>query len=65
MDRSLSGSREASGGLFLALLQVFFNALLFKDAQSSGLMGGMMVAFGISAVNVLLGVIAGFFARCR
>lgn len=38
-----------------------FNALLFKDAQSGGLIGGMMVAFGISAVNVLIGVVTGFF----
>lgn len=37
-----------------------FNALLFKDAQASGLIGGLMVAFGVSAVNVLLGVTAGF-----
>lgn len=47
--------------LFIMIIEGCFNALLFKDAQSSGLMGGMMVAFGISAVNVLLGVIAGFF----
>ncbi|MEL6662423.1 MAG: hypothetical protein AAFR33_05420 [Pseudomonadota bacterium] len=43
------------------LLEGCFNALLFKDAQSSGLLGGLMVAFGVSAVNVLFGVTAGYF----
>ncbi|MEM1106425.1 MAG: hypothetical protein AAGH87_08535 [Pseudomonadota bacterium] len=43
------------------LLEGCFNALLFKDAQSAGLLGGLMVAFGVSAVNVLFGVIAGYF----
>ncbi|MEM9739281.1 MAG: hypothetical protein AAF829_05380 [Pseudomonadota bacterium] len=43
------------------LLEGCFNALLFKDAQPSGLLGGLMVAFGISAVNVLFGVCAGYF----
>ncbi len=47
--------------LFIMIVEGCFNALLFKDAQSSGLMGGMMVAFGISAANVLIGVMAGFF----
>jgi len=47
--------------LFVMLIEGCFNALLFKDAQSSGLLGGMMVAFGVSAVNVLIGVTAGFF----
>lgn len=47
--------------LLIMIIEGCFNALLFKDAQSSGLMGGMMVAFGISAVNVLTGVLAGFF----
>lgn len=47
--------------LFILIVEGCFNALLFKDAQSSGLLGGMMVAFGISAVNVLFGVVAGFF----
>ena len=46
--------------LFVMILEGCFNALLFKDAQSSGLMGGMLVAFGISAVNVTAGVLAGF-----
>ena len=47
--------------LLIMIVEGCFNALLFKDAQSSGLLGGMMVAFGISAVNVLTGVLAGFF----
>ena len=47
--------------MFILILEGCFNALLFKDAQSSGLIGGMMVAFGISAVNVLVGVVTGFF----
>ncbi|WP_084398792.1 hypothetical protein [Henriciella aquimarina] len=46
--------------IFIMIVEGCFNALLFKDAQSSGLLGGMMVAFGISAVNVLFGVTAGF-----
>ncbi len=47
--------------LFILILEGCFNALLFKDAQSSGLLGGMLVAFGVSAVNVACGVSAGFF----
>lgn len=47
--------------LFIMLVEGCFNALLFKDAQSSGLLGGLMIAFGISAANVLLGVVGGFF----
>jgi len=46
--------------IFVMILEGCFNALLFKDAQSSGLLGGMMVAFGVSAVNVLIGVVAGY-----
>ena len=46
--------------IFIMIVEGCFNALLFKDAQSSGLLGGMMVAFGISAVNVLFGVVGGF-----
>lgn len=47
--------------LFILIVEGVFNALLFKDAQSSGLLGGVLVAFGVSAVNVLFGVCAGFF----
>ncbi|MEL7451951.1 MAG: hypothetical protein AAGJ50_01065 [Pseudomonadota bacterium] len=47
--------------LFVLIIEGCFNALLFKDAQSSGLLGGMLVAFGVSAVNVACGVCAGFF----
>jgi hypothetical protein len=47
--------------VFIMLLEGGFNALLFKDAQSSGLMGGLMIAFAVSAVNVCFGVITGFF----
>jgi len=47
--------------VFIMVLEGGFNALLFKDAQANGLIGGMMIAFGVSAVNVCLGVIAGFF----
>ncbi|MEM8634137.1 MAG: hypothetical protein AAGF33_04095 [Pseudomonadota bacterium] len=47
--------------LFILIVEGCFNALLFKDAQSSGLLGGMLIAFGISAVNVACGVSAGFF----
>lgn len=47
--------------LFVMIIEGCFNALLFKDAQSSGIMGGMMVAFGISAANVLFGVLGGYF----
>lgn len=46
--------------LFIMLVEGAFNALLFKDAQESGLLGGLMIAFGVSAVNVLFGVTAGF-----
>lgn len=46
--------------IFIMIVEGCFNALLFKDAQSSGLLGGMLVAFGISAVNVLFGVTGGF-----
>jgi hypothetical protein len=44
----------------ILILEGCFNALLFKDAQASGLVGGMLVAFGISGVNVLIGVVTGF-----
>ena len=47
--------------IFVMIVEGCFNALLFKDAQSSGLLGGMMIAFGVSAVNVLFGVVGGFF----
>jgi len=47
--------------VFVMILEGVFNALLFKDAQASGLLGGLMVAFGVSAVNVTLGVVTGFF----
>lgn len=47
--------------VFIMLVEGAFNALLFKDAQSAGLLGGLLVAFGVSAVNVLFGVVAGFF----
>lgn len=47
--------------LFVMILESGFNALLFKDAQASGLMGGMMIAVGVSAVNVLFGLMGGFF----
>lgn len=47
--------------MFVMLVEGAFNALLFKDAQASGLLGGLMIAFGVSAVNVLFGVTAGFF----
>lgn len=47
--------------IFVMIVEGCFNALLFKDAQSSGLLGGMMIAFGVSAVNVLFGVCGGFF----
>ena len=47
--------------VFIMLLEGGFNALLFKDAQSSGLMGGLMIAFAVSAVNVCLAVVTGFF----
>lgn len=47
--------------VFIMILEGGFNALLFKDAQANGLLGGLMIAFGVSAVNVLFGVIAGFF----
>ncbi len=46
--------------IFVMIVEGCFNALLFKDAQSSGLLGGMMIAFGVSAVNVLFGVMGGF-----
>lgn len=47
--------------LFMLILEGCFNALLFKDTQANGLMGGLMVAFGMSAINVTLGVCAGFW----
>jgi hypothetical protein len=47
--------------VFIMLVEGAFNALLFKDAQSAGLLGGLLVAFGVSAVNVLFGVTGGFF----
>ncbi len=47
--------------LFILIVEGCFNALLFKDAQSQGLLGGVLVAFGVSAVNVAIGVVAGFF----
>ncbi|MEH6743830.1 hypothetical protein [Hyphomonas sp.] len=47
--------------IFIMILEGGFNALLFKDAQANGLMGGLMIAFGVSSVNVVFGVIAGFF----
>ncbi len=47
--------------LFVMILEGGFNALLFKDAQSNGLLGGLLVAFAVSAVNVGCGVTAGFF----
>ena len=46
--------------LAIMILEGGFNALLFKDAQSSGLLGGVLVAFGVSAVNVCFGVLGGF-----
>ncbi|NBC19895.1 MAG: hypothetical protein GVY06_02415 [Alphaproteobacteria bacterium] len=53
---------EQTIAILVAILiaEGFFNALLFKDAQAGGLIGGMVVAFGISAVNVLVGVVTGF-----
>ena len=53
---------EQTIAILMAVLLVegCFNALLFKDAQASGLLGGLMVAFGISAVNVLIGVVGGY-----
>ena len=47
--------------LFVMIIEGAFNALLFKDAQANGLLGGLLVAFGVSAVNVGCGVCAGFF----
>ena len=47
--------------LFVMIIEGGFNALLFKDAQANGLLGGLLVAFGVSAVNVGAGVVAGFF----
>jgi hypothetical protein len=47
--------------VFMMILEGSFNALLFKDTQAAGLMGGLMIAFSVSAVNVAFGVIAGFF----
>ena len=47
--------------IFIMILEGCFNALLFKDAQANGLMGGLLIAFGVSAVNVAVGVICGFF----
>ncbi len=46
--------------IFVMIVEGCFNALLFKDAQSSGLLGGLMIAFGVSAANVLFGVVGGF-----
>lgn len=46
--------------LFIMIIEGCFNALLFKDAQSSGLLGGMMIAFAVSSVNVLFGVVGGY-----
>lgn len=47
--------------IFIMLVEGAFNALLFKDAQAAGVFGGLMIAFGVSAVNVLFGVVGGFF----
>ncbi len=47
--------------MLILIVEGAFNALLFKDAQSGGLLGGLLVAFGVSAVNVVLGVTAGYF----
>ncbi len=47
--------------VFIMVLEGGFNALLFKDAQANGLLGGMMIAFAVSAANVCIGVTAGFF----
>ncbi|MEO1015824.1 MAG: hypothetical protein AAFX08_11620 [Pseudomonadota bacterium] len=47
--------------MLILIIEGAFNALLFKDAQAGGLLGGLLIAFGISAVNVVFGVTAGFF----
>ena len=52
-------NRRRRGGSLEHRVDGGFNELLFKDAQANGLMGGLMIAFGVSSVNVLFGVIAG------
>ncbi len=46
--------------IFLMLIEGSFNALLFKDAQASGIFGGLVIAFAVGAINVLCGVMGGF-----
>jgi hypothetical protein len=47
--------------ILLMLIEGSFNALLFKDAQASGIFGGLIIAFAVGAINVLCGVVGGFF----
>lgn len=46
--------------LFLVLAEAAFNAFLFAELQTRGLVGGLMLAGAVGSANVLMGVGTGF-----
>ena len=55
-------SRLLQAGLlvFAALFEAAFSAALFAETDDRGLLGGAMIALGLSGANVSLGFLAGF-----
>jgi predicted phage tail protein len=49
----------------LVLVESALNASFFAATNGLGLVGGALVAVGVALVNVVLGAVAGFFARWR
>jgi hypothetical protein len=49
----------------LVVVESALNSALFARSSELGLLGGYLIAVGVSLVNVILGVVTGFFARWR
>ena len=47
--------------LFIIFIETILNGALFKDVMVSGLVGGWVMAFFISAFNVIVGVFMGYY----
>ncbi len=47
--------------IVIVILEGVFNAFQFQELQAGGLVGGLILALGVGAANVLLGVGTGFF----
>ncbi len=43
------------------LVDGLLNATFFQGASQSGFVGGMVIAFGLSAINISLGIVAGLY----